>query len=139
MTPMFAVSPLSPERARHKRMSGTRIMRSDVNVVIPDDHALLYRVARHERGPEGHHFRGFRPPLVCNVGDAGHSAEHPRHELRREARIDLALVLIAHSKLHEHLAGLAVCERRVTRVPPDELMQRLLVRALSPGGVPECL
>src|SRR5688572_12720820 len=139
MTPMFAVSPLSPDRARHKRINGTRIIRSDVTELVSDDHLLPDRFARHQSGPEGDDFRRFRAPLIRDVRDPRHCAEHPRHHLRGEARVDLALVLIAHGELYEHLARLAGREGRMTRVPADELVQRLLVRALSAGSVPERL
>src|SRR5215213_1894473 len=104
MTPMFAVSPLSPERARHKRINGTRTLRSEDTCFISHDDLLPDGRAIHERRPERHDFGRLRPPLVHDVRDTRNAAEYARHQVRREARVDLALVLIAHSKLHEHFS-----------------------------------
>src|SRR5918995_4020821 len=107
MTPMLAVSPLVAERARHNRINGTRIARSDDNVFVSDENVLFYRFASHQCGPEGDHFRCARSSLIRYVRNARDRSEHARHELRSETRIDLALIRVAHSELHEHLAGLA--------------------------------
>ena len=102
-------------------------------LLISDNHALRHRLARNQRRPERDDFRCARPALIGDVGDSRHRAEDTRHNLRRETRVDLPLVVIANRELHQHLARLARGQRRVTRIPPDELMQRLVVQARPPA------
>src|SRR5688500_5062925 len=137
MTPILAVSPLSPDRARHRRIRGTRTVRSDVNVLVSDNDMLLYGIARHERGPERNDFGRLRAPLVGDVSNSWNRSKHARHELRREPRIDLALLVVAYCELDEHFARLTCRQRRMACIPPDELVQRLVVRRFSAGGIPE--
>src|SRR3954470_15723723 len=122
MTPTFAVSPLSPERACAIAMSWIFIR---LRLLDLDDR--LDGRLRNERGPGGDDLLDARA-AAGEARDVRRPGEHERRELLREA-LDGGLVLAAHADaeldLGEVLRRIAR-DRSVARVRADELREHLV-------------